>query len=222
MVLKVPLVSVNLATVALESCLYGIYLVLGVTSISLLLSRSAIGLFCTITAHWILTVNQAFSAFIDFAADGKPALAFYAEVSQIDHVVKTGFLVATICIGDALIIHRLWIVWGHNKYVIIFPVATLTGLAVCGVGITYQFARFKTGQNVFLSEAGRWITSNAMFTLCTNVYSTGERMIAWRIWNQATAVEPYVIGRSLKSILVILIESAAIYTSWGIFFLLRL
>ncbi|KAJ7266404.1 hypothetical protein B0H12DRAFT_1099535 [Mycena haematopus] len=234
MVLKIPLVSVSLATVALESCFYGVYLVLGITSISLLLGRTArsrrggssiytspifigaIGLFCTITAHWILTVNQAFSAFIHFPAEGKPALAFYAELSQINHVVKTGFLVATITIGDALIIHRLWVVWGYNKYVVIFPAATLTGLAVCGVGITYQFARFKTGQNVFLSEAGRWITSNSTFTLCTNIYSTG--MISWRLWDQARGIQPNVVGRSLKSVLIILIESAAIYTSWGIFF----
>lgn len=67
MVLDILLVPLSLVTVALESCFYGVYLVLAVTSIALLLSRKArskyigsiylspmfigaIGLFLTITA----------------------------------------------------------------------------------------------------------------------------------------------------------------------------
>jgi hypothetical protein len=38
-------------------------------------------------------------------------------------------------------------------------------IQVCGVGITYQFTQYKPGENVFLSVAGRWITSDAVFTL---------------------------------------------------------
>ncbi|KAJ7325471.1 hypothetical protein DFH08DRAFT_941244 [Mycena albidolilacea] len=232
MVLDIPLVPVSLATVALESCFYGVFLVLAVTSIALILSRDArskrigtiylspifigaIALFVTITTHWVLTVDRSFLAFIYFA-DGTFPLGFYGDLSQITEVVKTGFLMATLSIGDALIIHRLWIVWGRNKYVIIFPLCTLTGLTVCGAGITYQFTQYKPGQNVFLSQAGRWITSDAVFTLCTNLYSTV--FISWRIWNQSRAIQPYSGGQSLKSVLSIIIESAALYSSWSLFF----
>ncbi|KAF8161948.1 hypothetical protein K438DRAFT_1686197 [Mycena galopus ATCC 62051] len=231
-VLDIPLVSVSLATVPLESCLYGVYLVLAVTSISLLLRRNAesrrfgsiysspmfigaIALTMTITAHWILTVDRAFLAFIYFE-NGTFPIGLYGDLSQITEVVKTGFLMATLTIGDALIIHRLWIVWGRNKYVIIFPLCTLMGLTVCGVGITYQFTQYKPGQNVFLSEAGRWITSDAVFTLSTNVYGTA--FIAWRLWSQGRAIQPYGSSQNLKSVLAIVIESAALYTAWSLFF----
>ncbi|KAK6997101.1 hypothetical protein R3P38DRAFT_3067634 [Favolaschia claudopus] len=49
-----------------------------------------------------------------------------------------------------------------------------------GVGITDQFTKYKTGQNVFQSDTSRWITSNAVFTLGINIYNTG--FISWRMW----------------------------------------
>ncbi|KAF7328593.1 hypothetical protein MSAN_02480200 [Mycena sanguinolenta] len=233
-VMDISLVPVNLANVALESCLYGVYLVLAITSICLIVGRhtspmrhrgtlihrfpilfGAIGLLITISAHWILTVDRAFLAFIHFA-DTSGTLAFYGDLSEITEVVKTGFVVATLIIGDALIIYRLWVVWGFNKYVIIFPIASLTGSAVSAAGITYQFTLYKPGQNVFLSETGRWITSDAIFTLCINVYCTA--FISWRLWNQGRAIQPYG-GPSLRSVLAIIVESAALYTTWAITYL---
>ncbi|KAF7371388.1 hypothetical protein MSAN_00775300 [Mycena sanguinolenta] len=233
MVLDISLPPVGLATVALESCLYGIYLVLTVTALWLTFGQNAgsgrrgtptysspifvgaLMLLITITGHWILTVDRGFLAFI-YLADTLGPLGFYGDLSQTTEVVKTGFLVTTLAIGDATIIHRLWIVWGHNNYVILFPAVLLTGVTASGVGITYQFTRYKPGQNVFLSEAGRWITSDTVFTLCTNVYSTA--FIAWPIWNQERAIKQYG-GPSLKSVLIIIVESAALYTVWTTFFL---
>ncbi|KAJ7309276.1 hypothetical protein DFH08DRAFT_899426 [Mycena albidolilacea] len=234
MALDIPLVPLSLVTVAVESCFYGVYLVLAITSIALLLSRKArskyigsiylspmfigaIGLFLSITAHWILTIDRSFLAFIYFE-NGTFPLGFYGDLSQLTETVRTGFLMAAPAVGDALIIHRLWIVWGRNKYVIIFPLFTLAGLTACGAGITYQFTQYKPGQDVFSSKAGRWITSNAVFTFSTNLYSTA--LIAWRLWSQTRAIEACrgTRSRSLRSVLAIIIESAALYTAWGIFF----
>ncbi|KAJ6461695.1 hypothetical protein C8R45DRAFT_841932 [Mycena sanguinolenta] len=211
------------------------YLVLTVTALWLTFGRNAgsarrgtpivIGalmLLVTITGHWILTVDRGFLAFI-YLADTLGPEGFYGDLSQTTEVVKTGFLVTTLAIGDALIIHRLWTVWSHNNYIILLPIALLTGVAASGVGITYQFTQYKPGQNVFLSEAGRWITSDTAFTLCTNVYSTGKSIqdcpfIAWPIWSRERAVKQYG-GPSLKSVLIIIVESAALYTVWTTFFL---
>ncbi|KAK0461851.1 uncharacterized protein EV420DRAFT_1628289 [Desarmillaria tabescens] len=249
--MQVPLVSVNLATVALESFLYGIFFVLDLTSITLLFVRrsrrspntvvsvmqrpmfiGAVGLFITITAHWICTVIRLFDAFVTFE-DGKQPLEFYANLSHITEVVKTGFLMASLVIGDSMIIYRLWVVWGFNYYVIIFPLLTLAGLTgicckiplrdndfiqmiVCGIGITYQFTQYFPGLDVFASEAGRWITCDCIFTLLTNIYSS--TMIAWYIWNTHRKSATAVGGTSLMSVLAMFIESATIYTSWTIFF----
>ncbi|KAF8216299.1 hypothetical protein K438DRAFT_1953260 [Mycena galopus ATCC 62051] len=239
MVLTIPLVSVSLATVALESCLYGAYLVLAITSISLLLRRNAkshrartsvylspsfllaIGLVLTITGHWILTVDRSFLAFIYFENGAFP-LGLYADVSHVTEVVKTAFLMATMALGDALIIHRLWIVWGGNKYVVIFPICTWLGLIACGIGNVYQFTKFQTGQDIFLSEAGRWITSNATFTLCkktVQIFTALAAFIFWRLWDHTRTVQPYGgSNQSIKSLLSMVVESAAIYTSWSVFF----
>lgn len=237
--MDIPLVSANLATVAVESLLYGIFLVLDLTSITLLFTREAsfslgaartssfvvmrrpmfIGaviLLVSITGHWICTVVRLFDAFVNFEG-GQQALKYYADLSQVTEVVKTGFLTGSVVTGDAMIIYRLWVVWGFNYRVIMFPLGTLVGLTVCGVGITYQFAMYTPGQDVFATVAGRWITSDCVFTLLTNVYSSS--MIAWYIYTTHKASSA-IGGSSMMSILAIFIESAAIYTTWTIFFMI--
>ncbi|KAK0200867.1 hypothetical protein DFS33DRAFT_1355573 [Desarmillaria ectypa] len=237
--MDISLVSVNLATVAVESLLYGIFLVLDITSITLLFTRKnsissgatrtsnfavvrrpmfigAVILLVSVTGHWICTIIRLFDAFVNFER-GRQALRYYADLSQITEVVKTGFLAGSVVTGDTMIIYRLWIVWGFNYRVIAFPLCTLAGLTVCGVGITYQFAKYIPGQDVFATVAGRWITSDCVFTLLTNVYSSS--MIAWYIYRTHKASSA-VGGSSLMSVLSIFVESAAIYTTWTTFFMI--
>ncbi|KAJ6515502.1 hypothetical protein C8R45DRAFT_956707 [Mycena sanguinolenta] len=237
MVLEVPLVAVNLGTVSVESFLYGVYVVLFVTSMYLMGARYSkadqpkvgsrasrrssifwgpICLFLLITAHWILTVDRSFLAFVYFK-NGTLPIAFYGDLSHITEVVKTGFVSASLVVGDALIIHRLWVVWSRNIYVCIFPICTMLGLAICGGGITYQLSQYTIGEDIFISAAGRWITSDTVFTLCTNVYCTA--LITWRIWRNSRLVAPYG-SSNLNSLLGVLIESAALYTTWTLFFLI--
>ncbi|PBK71956.1 hypothetical protein ARMSODRAFT_933693 [Armillaria solidipes] len=229
--MDIPLVSANLATVAVEGLLYGVFLVLDLTSITLLFTREAsfssgatrtssfvvmrrpmfIGaviLLVSVTGHWICTVVRLFDAIVNFEG-GQQALKYYADLSQTTEVVKTGFLTGSVVTGDAMIIYRLWVVWGFNYRVIMFPLGTLVGLTVCGVGITYQFAKYTPGQDVFATVAGRWITSDCVFTLLTNVYSSS--MIAWYIY-RTHKTSSAVGGSSIMSVLAIFIESAAIYT----------
>ncbi|KAK7058220.1 hypothetical protein R3P38DRAFT_2681330 [Favolaschia claudopus] len=224
---EIQLVPVSLATVALESCFYGGFLVLAIMSMCLLVRRrarwlsptflGAIGMCITITAHWIITVDRSFQAFL-FFQNGTYPLGFYGDLSQITEVVKSAFCLTTLIIGDTIIIHRLWIIWDKRLIVVIFPMLSLLGLVVCSVGITYQFTRDKTGQSVFLSDASRWITSDAVFTICTNIYST--TFISWRMWKVGRGMQP--IGgiriQARSSVLAIIVESAAIYTTWSIFF----
>jgi len=232
MVAEISLVSVSLATVCIESFLYGIFFILFLLSTYLLFTRhqltspkrsplsilatpffsATLCIFVTITAHWILTFIRLFEAFV---LSGQTPLDFYGDLKQITEVVKTGFLMASLVIGDSMIIYRLWIVWSYNKAVVVLPLCTLIGLTVCGVGITFQFTQYSPGQNVFLSEAGRWITSDCVFTLCTNLYCSV--LIAWRIYKCNSSSRQYG-GQNLNSVLAIIVESAAIYTSWTIFF----
>ncbi|KAF8213915.1 hypothetical protein K438DRAFT_1563866 [Mycena galopus ATCC 62051] len=238
MVLNVPLVAVNVGTVSVEAFLYGVYLVLFITSMYLLGTKNSaskarpnasrikhsvllgpICLFMVITGHWILTVDRSFLAFVYFE-NGSLPIAFYGDLSHITEVVKTGFLSASLVIGDVLIVLAAQVIWGHNIYVIIFPTCTMLGLAICGGGITYQLSQYTPGENIFATAAGRWITSDTAFTLCTNVYCT--TLITLRIWRNSRFVKNSVFGgaQNWNSLLGILVESAALYTTWTLFFLI--
>ncbi|KIK67734.1 hypothetical protein GYMLUDRAFT_36485 [Collybiopsis luxurians FD-317 M1] len=236
---QISLVRTNLATAGIESFLYGIFFVLTASSITLALYRQkrlranrnlpqsryalwkqpmsygTFGLATTVTAHWILSFFRLFQAFV-FVNGGKSPEDFYSDLRATSLVVKTAFLFASLILCDTLIIYRLWIVWSHNYYVIIFPVMTLTGLLVCGIGLPVQLASFAPNLTIFANQAGRWITSDCVFTLCTNLYSTS--MIGYRIWsiNRVTLGMSYG-AKNLMSILGIFVESAAIYTAWTIF-----
>ncbi|KAJ7458899.1 hypothetical protein FB451DRAFT_1272817 [Mycena latifolia] len=172
---------------------------------------AAICLFCAVTAHWVTTVYRAFLAFIYFQ-HGDAALEFYADMAQTTELVQEGFLMISILIGDSLIIHRLWVVWEHQISVVVFPICSLAALTMCSAVSMYTVSRKIPGKDIF---ADPWLTSNCVLTLVTNVYSTG--FITYKIWNITRVARP-IGGSNLRDFLVIVVESAAIYASWAIFF----
>ncbi|KAG7091793.1 hypothetical protein E1B28_008197 [Marasmius oreades] len=241
-----PLVSTSLATVPIESALFGTFLLLSAISIyamikadgrdtpryghavnsvsSASLARTfkrpafivAIALLITVTGHWICTFMRLFLAILH----SEDPLVFYATLSEPTEVIKTGFLMASLVLGDSMIIYRLWVVWDRRWAIVIFPLLSVTGLVVAGIGITYQFAIFPEGHDVFASEAGRWITSDTVLTLCTNVYCSV--LIAWRIWNMSKGSSPFAVTGKVNVVtksLIVFIESAALYAIWTILFL---
>ncbi|ESK88800.1 hypothetical protein Moror_17134 [Moniliophthora roreri MCA 2997] len=196
---NVPVVSICLANVAVESLLYGIFFVLNIGSIVLIcfplsdvtkkesISRrvqmavkkpmflGAIALFVSITGHWICTVLRLFGAVV-FSEKGPSA--YYEDLSENLYAIKTGFIEASLIIGDSMLIYRLWMVWSRNYYVIVIPILTLTGLIA---------------------------------------------LIGYRIWwteRQSRYSGATRVGRSnLSSVLAIFIESALLYTSWTVAFI---
>ncbi|KAJ7495153.1 hypothetical protein FB451DRAFT_973509, partial [Mycena latifolia] len=171
------IVSVSMATVALEGLLYGVFLVLFFTIMYLRAKRysaaphlsqscrailnpialSAAAMCGTITAHWILTVDRFFLAFLYFK-NGAAPLLLYADLSHPTEIAKTGIIV-----GDAVIIYRVWLIWNRNNRIVVFPILCWCAFFVCTIGVTYQFSRYNLGDNVFLMSSGRWITSNWVF-----------------------------------------------------------
>lgn len=233
----VSLLSANVATLCIESLLYGVFLVLSVASMYMLVQRSrastnvpwhakstlfitpmsvaAVLLFMTNTAHWIIGVYRAFRAFIYFEGGQQP-FAYFNDMRQPTEVSQTALLMVSLIIGDSVLVYRLWIIWAfNNRSIVIFPACTLLGLTTCAIGVIYQLARPNAKNDIFDSATGRWITSNCVFTLCTNVYSTA--FIGWRILRTNREAQR-IGGSNLMGILGILVESAALYTAWTIFF----
>ncbi|KAJ7073316.1 hypothetical protein B0H15DRAFT_957301 [Mycena belliarum] len=232
------LLAVNLATLAVASLFYGMFLVLSATSMYLLVGRylasrrarsavpgrqrsifrstvfiAAIGLFCAVTAHWITTVYRAFLAFIHFQG-GALAAEFYADTAQATEFAQEAFLMVSVLIGDSLIIHRLWVVWEHRTGVVVFPICSLAALTLCSAVSMYTLSRKSEAREIF---ADPWLTSNCVLTLLTNVYSTA--LITYKIWRiTRVRVARPIGGSNLRDFLVIVVESAALYASWAIFF----
>ncbi|KAJ7259940.1 hypothetical protein B0H12DRAFT_1322340 [Mycena haematopus] len=231
--MSAKLLAVNLAALTCSSLFYGMFVVLSSTSMYLLVGRylamrrsrnssqksifrstvfvAAICLFCSVTAHWITTVYRAFLAFVYFE-HGDAALQFYVDASQVTEFLQEGFLMISILIGDSLIIHRLWVVWEHRAAIIVFPICTLAALTMSSAVSMYTTSRTGPGKDIFSDP---WLTSNCILTLVTNVYSTA--LITLKIWDITRVARP-IGGASLRGFLVIVVESAAIYASWAIFF----
>ncbi|KAK7051021.1 hypothetical protein VNI00_005133 [Paramarasmius palmivorus] len=243
---QVPLVSVNLANIAIESFLYGIFFILNAGSIALLIyprhqpsvtSKTrenrfkaavkkpmfigAIALFVGITGHWICTVMRLFAAMSTYK-DGKEPLEYYSDISQNVYAIKTGFLEASLIIGDAMLVYRLWKVWNMKYWVIALPCLSLLGLIVCGIGLVNDFVHYAPGRSVFSPGTQAWVLGDGLFTLVTNVYSSS--FIAWRIWRtdrrtRYSGASRLIRSKSLISVLAIFIESALLYTSWTVVFI---
>ncbi|KAF8198756.1 hypothetical protein K438DRAFT_1966719 [Mycena galopus ATCC 62051] len=216
----------NLAGLAIGGPLYGIYFVLYISSTYLLIQRSTgahagavyrsaifvsgVVLFLAITGNFILTVVRPFIGFVYFLNGTEPAV-FFNDNSQISTTIQNGCAAIAILVNDCIIIYRLWIVWSRNKFVIILPILTTLGLAIA-LGLSVQ-----TTTHVDSIAEDKGLTPGLVFTLVTNMYSTG--LISWKIW-QITKSSSAVSGNRLREFVGIIIESAAIFTIWGFFYII--
>jgi len=168
--------------------------------------------------HWVLTVYRLFEAFVNFRG-GTAALFYYADISLASEVTKSALLVATVIVSDAMIIYRLYIIWGYNKAIVVLPILTWFGLIAVGVGVCWRFSLYKLGDDVYSGQIGRWITADCFFTLATNVYCTA--CISYRVFRTRLRARrhPSLASPNLLSALAILVESAALHTVWNALFL---
>ncbi|KAJ6532096.1 hypothetical protein B0H19DRAFT_1326964 [Mycena capillaripes] len=213
----------DLLALTLGTLFYGMYCILFITSVYLLASRAENGngargyrylmlfktfmfvascaLFMAVTGHWVLNVRRCFQGFI-FFADGTAPDIFLGNNAGAAVVIQNVFEALSLAIGDSIIIYRLWVVW-PNFLVLILPILSLLGL------ITPHIATSNVGQDVA-------ITPLTVFTLVTNFYCTG--FIAFQIWRITKASVRGHGGIPLQKFLAIIVESAAIYTSYTLFY----
>ncbi|KAJ7730122.1 hypothetical protein B0H16DRAFT_1585456, partial [Mycena metata] len=137
-----------MAVVVLESVLYALLLVSASTTLYLRFSRhevpkllvwNPVVLFTiliatTSGAHWILTIVRFFDAFL-YSADVEQ---FYLDNSHETQTAMSLLSVISMFIGDAAIIHRLWLIWNRSFPVIILPVMTCFGLLMGGGRLDYN------------------------------------------------------------------------------------
>ncbi|KAJ7166887.1 hypothetical protein C8R46DRAFT_1271967 [Mycena filopes] len=173
----ITIIPANLAALIFETFLYGLLCLLFLFTLYFLATRRTlagtrhtrrhhftslvfIGLaasFLVVTVHWSIIVYQAFYVFIHLATVATED-AFYADLAQISEVLKVILLFIAILLGDGLVTYRLWIIWGRNRRVVVFPVLALVGIAVSAAAVIYQFSQWepKLRGTLFYDELAPW------------------------------------------------------------------
>ncbi|KAJ7726233.1 hypothetical protein B0H16DRAFT_1698106 [Mycena metata] len=215
--------GVNMAVVVLESVLYALLLVSASTTLYLRFSRhevpkllvwNPVVLFtilisATSGAHWILTTVRFFDAFL-CSADVE---RFYLDNSQETQTARSLLSITSTFIGDAAIIHRLWLIWNRSLPVIILPVMSCLGLLINGCARTYLITQ---PPDRHLPMSIGWAKAGWTINLVNNAYCTG--FIVWKFWKTKRTVEHLSGGGTLVAVLIVLLESAAVWTIWGLLF----
>ncbi|KAJ3563461.1 hypothetical protein NP233_g8929 [Leucocoprinus birnbaumii] len=187
---------VTLASLPVESFLYGVFLLLFILSSILFVYRYArqnqlqsksttpgaairpvlvlsILIFFAITGHWVVAWLYLFSSTLQTPiADARILFSYEA--------VKSIFVVSSVLLADT---------------------------AFKTTHITMDFNK-PSSQKVFDS----WMLADITFTICTNVYCTA--FISWKIWSVTRQLESGGSRSSLQRVLSTVIESAAFYTTW--------
>ncbi|KAJ7625170.1 hypothetical protein B0H17DRAFT_1111479 [Mycena rosella] len=224
------ILAVSIATVILESLLYGIFLVCLFVNLYIRVSKyanskqfrnrawwnpvvvSTMAIFLMYSGHWILTVVRFSQAVLSGSLETEAALLYYGpDSSQRTQVGRSALAEMTVLIGDAVIIQRLWLIWNRNFSVVFLPIISWVGV-LCGIAVAYLFSQSHAGHNGFL--AGGWVTANWALPMTVRVYFTA--LITWQIWSTSRVVKD-LGDRVLMPVLAILVESAAILTS-SVFF----
>ncbi|THH32299.1 hypothetical protein EUX98_g1896 [Antrodiella citrinella] len=127
-------------------------------------------------------------------------------------------VVAMVLMGDALLLHRLYLIWGSNIWVVVLP-----GLVYCGtltLGILELVSSFKPGGFFLSGKAENFGTPYYSITICMNILLT--ILICARLYylsKQAKKMIGFHAAERYTSLAAIMIESAVPYTVMGIILL---
>ncbi|KAK7029576.1 hypothetical protein VNI00_014453 [Paramarasmius palmivorus] len=138
-------------------------------------------------------------------------------VNVRSYLVKTSVYYLQTLVADAFWLYRAYIVWNNDKRVGVGLGMCLLGTTVTGARVIELFTHASNGGDpIFASQYHVWAISFLLFTLATNLGSTG--LIACRIWymhhktRTLFSAAKEVHTNQLPSIAVIVIESGAIYS----------
>jgi hypothetical protein len=150
--------------------------------------------------------------------EGGVAAWFGANVNVWYQLLGSTTVVAMIFMGDALLLYRLFVIYGSNFWVILFP--GLAYLAAFSLAIIELVVAFKPGGNFFGGKTIDFGVPYYALTIALNVIIT--TLICARLWKLGNAVRKALgreSARMYTSVASMLIESAAPYSLVGIMFL---
>ncbi|KAI0308390.1 hypothetical protein OF83DRAFT_1073468, partial [Amylostereum chailletii] len=118
--------------------------------------------------------------------------------------------------GDAVVVWRVWILWGRNKLVLIScSLLFLSTTAMVGVDV-YQDATLSPNASGYVN--GIYLGTSAVvsfgLSLATNLWSTA--LIAYKAWDYRSNISANVMHDNRKNmvekVFTLLMESGALYS----------
>jgi len=214
----------KLVSIFIQTLLYGAYAVVFIlTSWVLLYKRPkhepvnkpmfafSVVMFMLATMHIGVNYTRILRAFIiDRDEPGGPS-AYFNMLSEFTQVFGSAIYVAQTLVGDSVVLYRCHLVWGRQWQVVAFPFILLLGSTTAGVGILYSFAVVVPDAEIFVIQLQHWILSFFSLTLATNIICTG--LVAFKLWDVNRQVQYFGVNHSFNPIILLVIESGAIYSA---------
>jgi len=161
--------------------------------------------------HLSIDVYRAVEAFVDYTDIPHGSIAFYGRLNAPTEIAKTALYALQTILADGFFVWRCYVVWSKRWYIIVLPVIMVLGMTTAAVVICWEFSRAQPGDIVFESVLAPWVASGWSMTLATTVICTG--LIAFRIWRSRRLLKQSRMHSSLLPVLVIIIESGALYSA---------
>ncbi|KAJ6617494.1 hypothetical protein B0H10DRAFT_1797283 [Mycena sp. CBHHK59/15] len=150
--------------------------------------------------------------------DGGPAAYFGENIAIWYNTLGTASDVTANVLGDALMLYRCYIFWGHAPLALVFP--ALLFLASVSMGIVQTIQSGLPGGDLFHGTAVNFGIPWVVLTITFNILVTG--MIAVRLLSMHAKADKVLGTETTKKytgLLAILVESALPFTLLGIGYL---
>ncbi|KAJ7202240.1 hypothetical protein C8J57DRAFT_404822 [Mycena rebaudengoi] len=170
----------------------------------------SIVMFVLATMHIGVNYTRILRAFIIYKDEPGGTPAYFNKLSEFTQVFGSAIYVTQTLVGDSVVLYRCYLVWGRQWQVVAFPFILLLGSATAGVGILYSFAVVVPEAEIFVVQLQHWILSFFSVTLATNIICTG--LVAFRLWDINRQVKDFGVNHSFNPIILLVIESGAIYS----------
>ncbi|EAU83100.2 hypothetical protein CC1G_11184 [Coprinopsis cinerea okayama7 len=192
-----------------------------------------------IGAHWLCTSARMLVAISLISSKTSP-VDFLNDGSHPLITAKSFLLVISVALTDSLLIWRLWIVSARNRWVVIFPLCSCIMFLTLGLRVSAWFAKYNMEEQVSIhsSAISTWVQVASVATIwygpvvpptahfsmltlfgspCLVYFIAGLMIFIHKIQSRTIFGDK----RKFKAVLVIIVESAAMWSAWSIFVLIN-
>ncbi|KAI0368754.1 hypothetical protein BV20DRAFT_947449 [Pilatotrama ljubarskyi] len=164
-------------------------------------------IFLLATAHMVLALIRLIQGFILFRDTMGPP-RYFVHIATPINLAKDYIYVTNLVLGDAVIVWRLYAVWGRDIRMAVLPALLVVAEAVTG----YASCSLELFPNTRYETVALWGTLMYSMSLVTNVLVTA--VVALRIWYVTRRARLAGLGGvHYKKLVFLILDSGALITS---------